>query len=249
MQSVQLFSARGVYKSLAHKSLRTDEPEDLSLTGGTSFGNKGPLTGPFSVQATGTGRILDLARKSPPSPTRFPTVGTVSEQRHHLLGFRSSPVTEPERHAGSEADTTAEAETAVRRWGLFDRSARRERAEEREHQKQLQSVEEAKEAFFRTPAGKARLAYKRGHRLFQYELPINGLEPTIVPGLVGSPARETTDPVDILNSVTAEGWKLVTGKFIHSEMRSGAVGCYLFKRSQKRRLSMNNPWQAPSTNT
>ena len=24
---------------------------------------------------------------------------------------------------------------------------------------------------------------------------------------------------------------------------NGAVGCYLFKRSQKRRLPMNNPWQ------
>ena len=55
----------------------------------------------------------------------------------------------------------------------------------------------------------------------------------------------TTDPVDILNSVTVEGWKLVTGKFIHSEMRNGVVGCYLFKRSQKRRLAMNNPWQDP----
>ena len=46
-------------------------------------------------------------------------------------------------------------------------------------------------------------------------------------------------------TVTVEGWKLVTGKFIHSELRNGAVGCYLFKRSQKRRLSMNNPWQDP----
>ena len=67
------------------------------------------------------------------------------------------------------------------------------------------------------------------------------------PGPAGAPARLTTDPVDILNAVTVEGWKLVTGKFIHSEMRNGVVGCYLFKRSQKRRLPMNNPWQAPST--
>ena len=85
----------------------------------------------------------------------------------------------------------------------------------------------------RTPAGRARLAYKRGHQLFQYELEVNGLEPTVVPGHIGSPALETTDPVDILNSVTVEGWKLVSGKFLHSEMRNGAVGCYLFKRSQK----------------
>lgn len=126
----------------------------------------------------------------------------------------------------------------------LDTGSRGERAELKEREKQLKATEAAKDAFFQTPAGRARLAYKRGHHLFQYELEINELRPTVIPGPVGAPARETTDPVDILNSVTVEGWKLVTGKFIHSEMRNGAVGCYLFKRSQKRRLSMNNPWQA-----
>lgn len=126
------------------------------------------------------------------------------------------------------------------------KAARLERAEEREQQRQVESVEAAKEAFFESPAGRARLAYKRGHRLFQYELAVNELEPTVVPGQVGAPATVTTDPVDILNSVTVEGWKLVTGKFFHSEMRGGVVGCYLFKRSQKRRLAMNNPWQDPT---
>jgi hypothetical protein len=128
-----------------------------------------------------------------------------------------------------------------------DATTREERAELKEREKELKSVETAREAFFETPAGRARLAYKRGHRLFQYELEINELSPTLIPGPAGGPARVTTDPVDILNAVTVEGWKLVTGKFIHSEMRNGVVGCYLFKRSQKRRLPMNNPWQAPST--
>jgi hypothetical protein len=126
----------------------------------------------------------------------------------------------------------------------LSKAAREERAQTRKQEKESMSVEAAKQAFFETPAGRARLAYKRGHRLFQYELETSDLRPTVIPGPIGSPARETTDPVDILNSVTVEGWKLVTGKFIHSEMRNGAVGCYLFKRSQKRRLSMNNPWQA-----
>jgi hypothetical protein len=129
------------------------------------------------------------------------------------------------------------------RMPLLDRSAREERAQERERENELAAIEAAKEAFFETPAGRARLAYKRGHRLFQYELEINELRPLVIPGLAGTPSRETTDPVDVLNSVTVEGWKLVTGKFIHSEMRNGAIGCYLFKRSQKRRLQMNNPWQ------
>jgi hypothetical protein len=131
----------------------------------------------------------------------------------------------------------------------LDRSAREERAEEKERRREADSLEAAMQAFYETPAGKARLAYKRGHRLFQYELEISELPPTIVPGPVGSPARETTDPVDILNSVTVEGWKLVTGKFIHSEVRGSAVGVYLFKRSQKRRLAMNEPWRAPQASS
>jgi hypothetical protein len=176
-------------------------------------------------------------------------VSTVSEHGQHLVGFRTTPPAEQERDAVDNADATETRRIfrlpLLRGRSASDASSREERAELKQREKQLRSAEEAKEAFFQTPAGRARLAYKRGHRLFQYELEINELSPTIIPGPAGAPARETTDPVDILNAVTVEGWKLVTGKFIHSEIRGGAVGCYLFKRSQKRRLSMNNPWQAP----
>jgi hypothetical protein len=183
-------------------------------------------------------------------------VSAVSEHRQ-LLGFRSSPAEPEQKTAGTSGAAEESAAPDEQREGFlsrrarsslalpFDKAAREERAKERERQRQLASVEAAREAFFETPAGRARLAYKRGHRLFQYELQTGELSPTVIPGPVGSPARETTDPVDILNSVTVEGWKLVTGKFIHSEVRGGAVGVYLFKRSQKRRLAMNDPWQAP----
>jgi hypothetical protein len=190
-------------------------------------------------------------------PTRFPTVTTVSEHRQPLLGFRSAEPAELGREpAELERDVTADGGATDKRRIfrlplLRGRSAtdttREERAELKEREKELKSVEGARETFFETPVGRARLAYKRGHRLFQYELEINELSPTLIPGPAGAPARVTTDPVDILNAVTVEGWKLVTGKFIHSDMRNGVVGCYLFKRSQKRRLPMNNPWQAPST--
>jgi Protein of unknown function (DUF2510) len=126
----------------------------------------------------------------------------------------------------------------------LSKAAREERAQERERERELISIEAARQAFFHTPAGRARLAYARGHRLFQYELEVNGLEPTVIPGPIGFSARETTDPVDILNSVIVEGWKLVTGKFIHVEVRNGVVGCYLFKRSRKRYQPMNDPWQS-----
>jgi hypothetical protein len=180
-------------------------------------------------------------------------VDAVSEQRQLLVGRRPHQAAQPEPVITDQGDQES------KRWGFrlpslrgrsalvptLDKTAREERAEEREREKRLVAVEAAEQSFFQTPAGRARLAYKRGHRLFQYELEINELPPTVIPGLAGTPAMVTTDPVDILNSVTVEGWKLVTGKFIHSEMRNGAVGCYLFKRSQKRRLSMNNPWQDP----
>jgi hypothetical protein len=180
-------------------------------------------------------------------------VTVASEQAQLHVEFRSAGATEPGQSV-PEHDGVQD-----KRWDLrlpslrgrsklvtpLGRTTRQERAESREQKRQLRSAEALKQAFFETPAGRARLAYQRGHRLFQYELEINGLGPTIVPGPVGSPALLTTDPVDILNAVTVEGWKLVTGKFIHSEIRNGAVGCYLFKRSQKRRLAMNNPWQAP----
>ena len=191
------------------------------------------------------------AVQSAPPPTRFLTVTTASEHRQPLVGFRSAPASKPERDAAADAGATDKRRVfrlpLLRGRSATGATSRDERAELKEREKELRSVEEAKQAFFETPAGRARLAYKRGHRLFQYELEINELSPTLVPGPAGAPARLTTDPVDILNAVTVEGWKLVTGKFIHSEMRSGVVGCYLFKRSQKRRLPMNNPWQAPST--
>jgi hypothetical protein len=180
-------------------------------------------------------------------------VATVSDQGQLLARFPSSRTEEPAKSGPSEGVTGEKRWIrlpSLRRSGTLapglGKTTREERALEKERRKEAQSVESAKQVFFDTPAGRARLAYKRGHHLFQYELAVNDLEPTVIPGPVGSPARETTDPVDILNSVTVEGWKLVTGKFFHSEARNGAIGCYLFKRSQKRRLPMNNPWQAKS---
>jgi hypothetical protein len=182
-------------------------------------------------------------------PARFSSVSAVSEHGQTLAGLRSSRQTELERGV-AEPTETADKRRIFRlplRRTAVDTTSREERTELKERERALRSAEAAKQAFFETPVGRARLAYKRGHRLFQYELEINELSPTLIPGPTGSPARVTTDPVDILNAVTVEGWKLVTGKFIHSELRNGVVGCYLFKRSQKRRLAMNNPWQAPST--
>ena len=176
-------------------------------------------------------------------------MSAVSEQGQLLARLPSRA--EPGRSAEAEESSPPAKRRGLRlpllRGGTaLSREAREERAQAKERRKEQVSAEAAEEVFFRTPAGRARLAYKRGHQLFQYELTVGEVEPTIVPGRIGSPARETTDPVDILNSVTAEGWKLATGKFFSSEIHGGVVGCYLFKRSQKRRQPMNNPWQVRS---
>jgi hypothetical protein len=123
----------------------------------------------------------------------------------------------------------------------ISKDAREQRAREREQVKQRLWIDAQREAFFHTPAGRARLAFERGQDLFQYELELDNVGPTLIPGPVGAPARTSEDPVDILNSVVVEGWKLVDGKFFYAEAR-GVFGLYLFKRSKKRRRRMNDPW-------
>ncbi|HYG96370.1 MAG TPA: DUF2510 domain-containing protein [Solirubrobacterales bacterium] len=125
----------------------------------------------------------------------------------------------------------------------LSKEKREQRTREREHLKQRLWLEAERQAFFQSPAGRARLAFERGQHLFQYELEIDRVQPTVIPGPVGAPARATEDAVDILNSVVVEGWKLVDGKFFYAEAR-GVFGYYLFKRSKKRRQQTNDPWRS-----
>ncbi len=114
---------------------------------------------------------------------------------------------------------------------------------QRAEQKWAAEVEARKQAFFETPAGRARLSFGQKHRLFQFELPLALHNPIVIPGIEGTAPYWTSDPVDILNSVISEGWKLVAGTYVHVEMR-GPVGYYLFKRSKKRCRKLNDPWKA-----
>ena len=108
--------------------------------------------------------------------------------------------------------------------------------------KRLTVVEARKQAFFESPAGRAD-SFAKKHRLFQCELELSRPEPIVIPGIEGTAPKSTTDPVDILNSVIDEGWKLVAGSYFNGEMRVGAIGFYLFKRSKKRHRVMNDPWE------
>ena len=129
--------------------------------------------------------------------------------------------------------------------GADQPSPKEARANLRAEQKRLAEIAARKEAFFESPAGRARLSFADGQQVFQCELELARPEPLLIPGFEGTAPKSTSDPVDILNSVIDEGWKLVAGSFTNAEMRGGAVGIYLFKRSKKRHRVMGDPWMAP----
>lgn len=117
--------------------------------------------------------------------------------------------------------------------GAVSKSERRKRKE----------VEERKLEFFESPAGRARLSYGQKHRVFQCNLRLTRPEVAVIPGVVGAAPLITSDPVHILNSVIAEGWKLEAGSFFWADADGGVVGYYMFKRSKKRLRDMNDPWK------
>ncbi len=129
-----------------------------------------------------------------------------------------------------------------------------------EARKRVEEKEKAKQAFFRTPAGSARLAYENGDHVFQYDFDVMNQQAIIV-SMVGSrTSKRTSDPVAVLNSVCHEGWELVNGSFVFVEegqqsrdkfMSSGqnvaikgtTVGYYLFKRCDANRRDVGDPWE------
>jgi hypothetical protein len=129
-----------------------------------------------------------------------------------------------------------------------------------EEHKRIEAIEKAKNEFFDTPAGRARLAYEHEDEIFQYSFDVVNHK-AIVVAMVGSrQTQKTNDPVTILNSVCHEGWELVNGSFVFVEegsqsrdkfMSSGqnvavkgtTVGYYLFRRSDANKRETSNPWE------
>src|SRR5262249_36525339 len=131
------------------------------------------------------------------------SMDAASEQRRGFVGLPRAQATvtadsSPSLTSGSRA---AEGRRSLRPPSrrrptavpLLGKAAREERASERAHQREQEAIEAAKQAFFETPAGRARHAYKQGHRLFQYELEISKLQPLLVPGVFDAPSRWTSD--------------------------------------------------------
>jgi hypothetical protein len=139
-------------------------------------------------------------------------------------------------------------------------AARQLEAQQKAEAHRRQAIEREKQAFFRTPAGRARVAFEEGDHVFQYAINVMNQEAIIV-AMVGSKTKKrTSDPVVVLNSVCHEGWELVNGSFVFVEegqqsrdkfMSSGqnvatkgaVVGYYLFKRCEDNRRQVGNTWE------
>ena len=156
-------------------------------------------------------------RKALHLSARFLTVTAMGEQRQLLVGFRS-----PQRQSGSGASPTKQAPrkavglpapVASRQLGTGAHALTGAPAKNAPRKRSARSCccpPRRRSRPFTGRRGKGAPRLQARTSLFQYELEVNGLEPTIIPGHIGSPAMQTTDPVDVLNSVTVEGWKLVS---------------------------------------
>jgi hypothetical protein len=89
------------------------------------------------------------------------------------------------------------------------------------------AADKERAAFRRTPIGQARAAFERGDRVFQCALDVERQDAVIVS--------------EILDAVTREGWKLISGSFVSCEQgrerRDTTVGYYLFRRAAHHRQS------------
>ena len=129
--------------------------------------------------------------------------------------------------------------------------AERERAEHRE---------KVRQAFFATPAGRARLAFEAGDELFQFSIDVMNQKAIVVAMVGANTSKKATDPSAVLNSVSNEGWELVTGSFVFVEegqesrdkfassgqnvaTKGTTVGYYLFRRREELQGDKPEPWE------
>jgi predicted phage gp36 major capsid-like protein len=139
-------------------------------------------------------------------------------------------------------------------------AAKAKKQEEAAIERERQRVEQQRQAFYRTPAGLARMAYDEGDHIFQCAFNVMSQQAIIV-AMVGSrTTKKTSDPTAILNSVCREGWELLNGSFVFIQegqqsrdkfMSSGqniatkgsTMGYYLFRRCEANLGERINPWE------
>src|SRR3954452_15289187 len=87
------------------------------------------------------------------------------------------------------------------------------RAQERERE----AAARRKAEFWASPVGRARAAYERGDKVFQYAHDVMSQQAIVVAMVGSTTSKSTTDPSEVLNAVSNEGWDLVNGSFVFIE--------------------------------
>jgi hypothetical protein len=127
--------------------------------------------------------------------------------------------------------------------------ARRQREEERTQQAQQAAQQQREAAFWASPAGQARAAWKAGSRYYQVALPLSVTQRTFAGFVSGDKTTATrdVDPTDLLGAIESEGWTLWNASYVFREtgsvsrdklLSSGQtaatvgeiVGIYLFRK-------------------
>jgi hypothetical protein len=88
-----------------------------------------------------------------------------------------------------------------------------EEAARKGEQKRQHAFEQAWQAFWNSPVGLARAAFRAGDPVFQYSIDVLNQQAIIV-AMIGSRTRsQTADPTAVLNAVCREGWEIVAADF------------------------------------
>lgn len=160
---------------------------------------------------------------------------------HQPAEMVSQPEAIASRFGRKSPQDRAEKEAAKQRAAVQKQTARQHAAADREAR-----------AFAASPVGKARAAFERGDQVFQYSIDVMNQQAIVVIMMGSATAKSTSDPSEVLNAVSREGWELVNGSFVFVEegqqsrdkfMASGqnvavkgtTFGYYLFKRNPELR--------------
>lgn len=87
----------------------------------------------------------------------------------------------------------------------------------RHSQDMAQAETDELQAFQRSHVGQARTAYERGDTIFQCSIDVMSQEAIVFLMRGSNVLQDTTDPLDVLNSICREGWELVNGSFVFVE--------------------------------
>ncbi len=127
--------------------------------------------------------------------------------------------------------------------------AKQQAAAEKEAARNCAEAEREAREFANSPVGRARAAYERGDQVFQYSIDVMSQQAVIVVMVGSATSKRTSDPSDVLNAVSREGWDLVNGSFVFVEegqqsrdkflasgqnvaIKGTTFGYYLFRRNR-----------------